>query len=279
MTNETTVASDPTTVFNSPVEKDDIAYGSYAKVWRSGQHLKSLNDAIVEFGKTNFYSLSEHKYENGLPYLRVEVKPAPPEIPLIVADIIHNLRSSLDILRNTMRRNLGLDDGNPHQFPIRDARNDLEGVLTKGSEKDVAGSVPGLADFLLNKAKLYDQSDGNNGVHFYAKLDNADKHRLLITLVKVTGFRQVRLLDHNHNLTELNKLVVVDGVTNIPGHFPYEFKVVSHIKPQPILLFEGRKNLAVAKYLFDARIGTQALIDGIRQIWLDKDKPPREQAA
>jgi hypothetical protein len=113
------------------VSKEDIAYGSYLKIRRSHEHFQTLQRRVVEFAATEYYSIStERNPDTGQPFVRVNVQSMPEDIPLIIGDVVHNLRSALDILWNTMIRRLSGDDGK-HYFPAFDKREHLEGAIFK----------------------------------------------------------------------------------------------------------------------------------------------------
>ncbi|MFY9264049.1 MAG: hypothetical protein WAO61_01280 [Solirubrobacterales bacterium] len=101
-----------------------------AKVARAKKHLVDLEHAVEAFASTDPYTVSERvegKKKRKIRRLTFTAGPANTDIPLIAADAIHNLRSSLDHIMSAM---VAPKDRGSCQFPIY-----FQGV----SEPDVPG--------------------------------------------------------------------------------------------------------------------------------------------
>ncbi len=77
-----------------------------AKVSRAKKHLIDLQEAVDAYGLTSPYMVSEERGGKKKPKLRrrltFTVDPANTDIPIIAADVIYNLRSSLDHLMGSL---------------------------------------------------------------------------------------------------------------------------------------------------------------------------------
>ena len=190
---------------------------------------------------------------------------------MILGDIIHNLRSALDILWNTMIRRLNGDDTLSY-FPVCEKREELEGTILK-ADKVVTPAIPGLAEFLLNEVKLYKTGNpkGTDTIYYLNKLNRADKHRLLVATGKVTGFSYIRVFDKGNNLTNLRNVRVKDGITEIPAAFPLEFKELTYSKPTLSIFFDMPDVISPTVSVFKALSGIGSDVTGlthhISELW------------
>ena len=123
----------PATGFNLVLNQAVPAPGSFnscvKKLSRAGAHIAALEDTISQYILSSPLSLTNEVKENNVdgtngPNITIERFNQPPEIGLIVGDIIHNLRASLDSLAG----DLAIRSGNSPKgvyFPIVYAERDL----------------------------------------------------------------------------------------------------------------------------------------------------------
>ena len=154
-------------------------YGSFLKLDRAKKHLKELRCEIADFESRDPYLIVyEQKVEGGEIVCRLSVNQFPPskEWGVIIGDIIHNLRSALDLLACCLVKanTVGADCKNPRvSFPISDSKKNFEDTGIKrieGASNSAKTIIKGLEPY----------KGGNNLFYWISGLDNLDKHRLLI---------------------------------------------------------------------------------------------------
>jgi len=236
------------------------------KVKRANQHIVELNNALAVFVDTDFYSLSVNKnIDTGKYVLKFKMtKPVPCEIPLIIGDAIHNMRTALDILACEI---ISLSGGTPSKwasFPIRETRQELEGAIN--GEIKIAG--PDIVDIILNAIKPY--RGGNDSICALHSLDIADKHRLLIPIISVAALKRVNIKAGPATFTDCTFGVGADGVLNILG-MPAKFEIQGTAQPSFNILFdkdqvfEGEPVVPTLKQLSELVF---SIIDTIEQAFL-----------
>jgi len=155
---------------------------SRLKIIRANSHIEELNSCIGEFLKTDFYSLTlKNNPDTGFNFVEFTKKPLPDNIPLIIGDAVHNLRTALDFSVCEIVRNAGLSDVDTH-FPFDKTRENLIDRIEKG---EINRASPKIASLILNKIQPYET--GNFFLWALNQLDRADKHRLLIPVVDIVS--------------------------------------------------------------------------------------------
>jgi hypothetical protein len=149
------------------------------KVERANKHIRDLNGAIVAFMATNPYNISTKRDpDTRRPiYFVAEVKPVPPEIIVILADAIQNLRATLDHLAYQLflvGSAGGAGTGKRVYFLI--TRDIAE------YRKNSAGRVKGLRQDAIEEIDALEPYGGGKGNDFWVLhgLNNVDKHRALV---------------------------------------------------------------------------------------------------
>jgi len=101
----------------------------------------------------------------------------PEEMPLIVGDIVHNIRSALDLLICDIARFLG--SSTEHlSFPFAENAANLEKIIRKDPIKSLGAELQNA----LRKHKPY-RNGGNDLLYGLHMLDISDKHRLIVPVV------------------------------------------------------------------------------------------------
>jgi len=238
------------------------------KVKRANQHIDELNNALVAFVQTDFYSLRvDEDTDTGNHVLKFEMtKPVPNEIPLIIGDAVHNLRAGLDLLACEI---VSLSGGTPSKwtsFPIRETRQDVETSLNR--EIKIAGSD--IVNIILNVIKPY--RGGNDAIYALHSLDIIDKHRLLIPMITVAALNHVNIKAGSTTFTDCTFGVGAGGVLNILG-MPSKFEIEGTAQPSFNVLFDkdqvfkGKPVIPTLKQLSESVSG---IITAIEQVFLSR---------
>ena len=184
---------------------DDLFAGSESKVRRAQRLVLELEGCLQQFLQNGACSVEVHgDAATGNHMLKVITStPLPEDIPLVIGDAANNLRSALDILISAFVRKAG---GNiaAGSLPIHETRENLEGALQRSEIQKVR---PDVAQFILDNVMPY--KDGNFLVWALSKLDNVNKHRLVLPVVAVTRLSGISARDDNNN-TFTNMTVTVD---------------------------------------------------------------------
>lgn len=152
--------------------------GSRAKVERAKKHIQELEPVLKDFRDSDPYEvLRDVETEPGYLIYRLHEKVPPPkrEASLIAGDVIHNLRSALDLLYGELVAAKGTPPSESDVFPICKGRKQFEtGALAQVKARLSAGA------FKIMKA-LQPYPGGHEAFVQLHELDIIDKHRLLLT--------------------------------------------------------------------------------------------------
>jgi hypothetical protein len=154
---------------------DSRLVGARIKVDRARRHLDELAVAVREFwSAVPFRIVEEEEEASGDLITRVKIERGiPVEWGGVIGDVIHNLRSALDLVAwQLVLASGGLPDKKT-AFPIRDD----ELAFETGGLKDLKGASPEAIRFVRG---LKPYRRGNDDLWRLHRLDIIDKHRLLL---------------------------------------------------------------------------------------------------
>jgi hypothetical protein len=169
----------------------DVFYGSKLKVKRADHHIRTLKDTLNAFMQTEFYRVRieedvEVRGQRFIPpfhRVKVEIFQEPPsDIPLIIGDAIHNLRSALDLAVCEMIEGFGGTVTPRTHFPIRNSREEVVSAIKEGA---VYGAPCDLVTFLIEIIQPYE--GGNDSLYTLHTLDIRDKHRIIIPTFTISS--------------------------------------------------------------------------------------------
>jgi hypothetical protein len=191
----------------------DRLHGVRLKIERAKKHIQVLDAEIGTFCNTQAYVLGV-KEKPEIEYVTLyiaEIRPIPDEIPLILGDAVHNLRSALDHLIWQLVEAGGGTPNRDTYFPICQTPEKYTAAISKGKIKMMR---PG-AEKIICAVQPY--TAGDNPLWYLHKLDIADKHRLLVT---VTAFVRGWWADIGGMAIPFRQkprpLKLGDEITNIP---------------------------------------------------------------
>lgn len=173
-------------------EKEQLAFelfqGARRKIKRANQHIHELNRIFDSFLDSDFYRfVSKRDADTNESVLEYCVDPMPEEVPLILGDALHNLRTSLDFVATEIKSRAG--QGTDHSnFPIRDSEEKAKAAINGGFKEAAPASVISV---ILNEIKPYKR--GNDALWALHTLDMTDKHFLIIPTVSIATIRDVDL--------------------------------------------------------------------------------------
>jgi hypothetical protein len=167
---------------------DDPLLGVKAKLARANEHMKTLDKQWGTFGETETYTCEskEGPEPNHWNCYFIE-RPVPIEFSVILGDVLHNLRSTLDHLVGYFVERHGGTVERHHAFPIHDCETTYEGLVNQRRRKrDGAGPLDGIPAgsperALIQESQPYHRGDEARS-HPLAVLNNMvniDKHRAI----------------------------------------------------------------------------------------------------
>jgi hypothetical protein len=163
--------------------------GARLKIERANKHISDLNDVLFAFLNTDFHSdfRIEKDANTGNIVLKFsQTKEPPTDIPLILGDAIHNLRSALDLAYCEIIRDIANVPLRPKtQVRIAETREKVISDLTTGD--GILKGSPGIAAVITDILKPYKAGNESNPIHAIHDLNITDKHIILIPLINATS--------------------------------------------------------------------------------------------
>ena len=161
------------------MDADARLAGVRAKLERAKEHIRTLETEIRAFFKTKPYAIGTRRDPDTrrLIYYVTNAKDIPTNLASIAGDTLHNLKGSLDHLAYQL---VLFETGQPGPFthvyfPISD---DAEKY-----QQETPGRVKGMRGAAIDAiAAIKPYKGGNDTLWKLHKLNNVDKHRLLITV-------------------------------------------------------------------------------------------------
>ncbi|TKT65851.1 hypothetical protein YA62_010160 [Agrobacterium sp. LC34] len=241
--------------------------GAKLKLSWANRHIKDLNTILNDFVASDFYTL-KNEFDSTVGFYQITFqtkKEPPPFIPLLIGDAIHNLRVALD---HAAAEIVGVDNAGI-SFPFHELRQnhiDANGTLL-GHAKTIERAKQGFGYFILNEIRPYADGDGNKLLWSLSKLDNVDKHRLLIPVLAITSVDVHDLYDKVNHITisHLRGEVDPNGFIDLVGSDNH-FEIRGEIQPGFTVLFgDGTyfDNNPVIKTLVEI---SNAVLKALRQL-------------
>ena len=180
----------------------EVFADSYAKLRRARRHINELSEVSANYLASNPIALS---YETkgtvismNIAWAAVEGDPGS-----VVGDVVHNLRTSLDLMASALARANGSNDNGVY-FPFgNDEKSFIESIRSKNFHR--AGSK---AVEIISSLRPY--KGGNTELRALHDLDIQDKHKALI-LVNATRNIQVQGSYNPERLSEATLSPSIEG--------------------------------------------------------------------
>ena len=165
---------------------DDLFHGARRKIKRADQHIVHLSEVFDSFLKSDFHEISIKKNsETGQHWLEVAVHPMPEDVPLILGDALHNLRTSLDFVSTAITRAAG-KSVDYCKFPFRKTREEVIAAINGGLKETAPSSV---ISAIVDEVKPY--KGGNDALYTLHDLDIKDKHLLIVPTISIATIKGV----------------------------------------------------------------------------------------
>lgn len=222
----------------------DPRLGPRAKVDRAKEHLAEFKRAVDGFIASEPYKFDTVDDAGGLRHIVLKShEPLPLRLSTIAGDIVHNLRSSLDVLVTCA----GMLESNELQnlkFPIYRERTDFEKRALKGDWNH----SPRAARF-VKLLKPYERGLdlGHHGhtLVLLNRLSNLDKHRLIITVGTAAAY------------------CVVEPAAGFGDPFRLEPPPMDLLAPGDIVMTMSRRDPLFAGKRFNTHLTVQVRLSGV----------------
>jgi hypothetical protein len=170
---------------------------SRLKIERAEKHIADIVSLVSAFTQSDdFHSVSiEYNERQRTNHLRVEMLTSRfpgNDIALTIGEVLHNLRSALDLLWYQVVLECNGAPTKWTRFPVRDTRQELIAPLNGALEQKQISL--GIRNFVLNDIKPY--TTGNPFICGLDDLNIRDKHQLLIPVLQFMALVSVRLEDN-----------------------------------------------------------------------------------
>ena len=156
------------------------------KIERADKHIDDLRDALSAFFGSKPYKVTAQRdpQTRKMIYYLASVQPVPADISLITGDVIHCLRDALDHLAQQLYL---VGTGNANGF-----RDKTGFPIMPSAEKfksNFPGKVEGMRQDAIDAIRCIEPYPTGNGADLYTfhRLNNIDKHRIIVTLVAQHG--------------------------------------------------------------------------------------------
>src|SRR5204863_1667149 len=160
---------------------------------------------------------------------------------MIIGDSLHNMRATLDYLAwEAVVRTSGKTPSYKLQFPCRRERDDLIESITTGRAREIQEAGPDIVDLIINEVKPY-EGGNNNAIWTLHSLDIVDKHRLLVSVLRITTIHDFLAVDKNGS--SLEGPIQIGGEGQLPPLLSSaaELHIHNYGKPTFDIFFDKRE--------------------------------------
>lgn len=120
--------------------------------------------------------VTKRNHNSGLMELTLIVYPCPLIVPLVVGEILHNLRNCLDYMISAIVSNISRSVETRVGFPFHATKESF--IKSRNSQK-LFKVAPEIWEIIETEFRPYADEDGNKILWSINRLNNDDKHRLL----------------------------------------------------------------------------------------------------
>lgn len=185
------------------IVKEAVAHSKFKIEWAKN-HVNGVEYLVNSIIADNANPITiETNPETGLATVLIGPKQfIPVNLPLHLGDAIHALNSSIDFLWSGLARSIMPEVASRRiSFPRHETREQLERTIdadirkTESSNGAIHKAFPKAKDFVLDEVKPYKGTEGESLIWHLGKVDNINKHRMLIATPHIIRFEQGLILE------------------------------------------------------------------------------------
>lgn len=173
-----------------------VAHAKFKVEWAK-QHINGVKQLVHTIIADNPNVVSvENDPQAAFATVRIGPKTfIPVSLPLHLGDAIHALNSVMDFLWSGLARCCDANLASKITFPRDETRKNLEARFNTGRDAAIQKFFPQAKPFVLDVVQPYKRDDTPSYIWRLNKLDNINKHRLLITTPHIISFRTGLVLE------------------------------------------------------------------------------------
>jgi len=184
--------------------------GCNAKLQRASESIDNLDKEINVFLQTchGLYEVIREFQNNGLEYTFI-VKgniTVPPRYAVLVGEIIHQIRSSLDHLITALVIHNGCTPSRENAFPVSSTAEEFKSAIKRGNLKGISVSA---IDLVRQQQPFLNPQPEDNFLIALRNFNNKDKHSLLLIVAAAADFAGKVIVSTDENIAK--KLNVKPG--------------------------------------------------------------------
>jgi hypothetical protein len=142
------------------------------------------------------------------------VKPFDEEVPTLIGDLVHNLRSALDHAYNICIEMNGKSVNYNTKFPFFNSEGDLRASINKIISENKHQPCAGVLQIIKDEIQPF--VGGRLDIHGLNKLSNADKHSHMIPMIGAFHSKYMQLLDMRGDVVNelINMTILFDPLSD-----------------------------------------------------------------
>ena len=254
------------------LNKQELAYAFQMADWKIERAKKHISDTeeIVRWvvDPSRYVTIPERNFETGHYgcHIGLEGGKLPHHLPCVVGDAVHNLASTLDFLWNGLIRSAVPGEHRRTRFPSHEER---QGVANEVRKAPIHQAFPQAEALILDKIRPY--KDGNFLIWAIHKLDNIDKHRLLISTFAVTRFGKFIATMEDGGGMNLSGMTVYHKGDNLRLGFGSPFKLNDDVGITADIMFDEAGLLAdqpITETLVNITQAVSKVVQAFRETFL-----------
>jgi hypothetical protein len=222
-----------------------IIHAKFKVEWAKN-HINGIEYLIKEMTSAQGYIVKPYNDAQSGTY-RLYIGPKdgiPAGLPLHIGDAIHNLNSVMDFLWSGLARSVNSEIASKITFPRDEKRENLAARLSRGIDASINQEFSQAKSFILDIVKPYKRADGL--IWSLNKLDNINKHRMLIATTNIIGFKRdlvVQSEDGSIVCHSANATINTSGPNLVIG-FATPFTVNDDFEPTIGVIFGERDHFS-----------------------------------
>ena len=171
-------------------------FSARQKVSHANAQIEAFAEELADFEKNHgprVVTVVDPKTQ--IETVKLIVPQLPIIIPLLIGDILHNVRGALDHATSAIVSNVTKNIDRRVTFPFHETKREF---IAKKETHTLYKTAPDVWQIIEEDFRPYKSEDGNEILWGLSKLNNIDKHRLVLTTY-ARGFTSQDVMGPNYN--------------------------------------------------------------------------------